>query len=94
VGRNLAYVCCSGKQYLGKLLRNICHIYELKQEGYVFKNLAVESKSASWPEAEHERCSGRGQGRSALLSVPGKPALCGSPAWARAPQSQGQGGSG
>lgn len=42
MGRNLAYVCCSGKQYLDKLLRSKCQVYEFKQKVHAFKNLAVD----------------------------------------------------
>ena len=42
MGRNLAYVCCSGKQYLDKLLRSECQVYEFKQKVHAFKNLAVD----------------------------------------------------
>lgn len=42
MGRNLAYVCCSGKQYLDKLLRSECQVYEFKEKIRAFKNLATD----------------------------------------------------
>lgn len=42
MGRNLAYVCCSGKQYLDKLLRSECQVYEFKEKIGAFKNLAID----------------------------------------------------
>lgn len=42
MGRNLTYVCCSGKQYLDKLLRSECQVSEFKQKVYAFKDPAVD----------------------------------------------------
>lgn len=86
MGRNLACVFCSGKQYLDNVLRSECQVYEFKQKVHTFENLAAGR--TTWEQVilvarSWMRVLLRTE-PSQVSAAPHKTAFCGSPAWARA----------
>lgn len=97
MGRNLACVFCSGKQYLDNVLRSECQVYEFKQKVHTFENLAagrttweqviLVARSWMWVLLWTEP--------SQVSAAQRKTAFCGSPAWARTqPKERGKEGAG
>lgn len=86
MGRNLACICCSGKQYLDNALRSECQVCEFKQKVHTFKNLAAGR--APWKQVILvARCWMRALLQtepSQVSAAQRKTAFCGSPARARA----------